>query len=50
MFIGTDDEGHDRDVVPAGWHAVAVREAFEKFNQSQDPLALARIPPLFPAK
>jgi uncharacterized Fe-S cluster-containing MiaB family protein len=40
LFIGTDDEGHDRDLVPPGWPAIMVREAFEKFNQSQDPSVL----------
>jgi hypothetical protein len=41
LFIGTDDEGHDRDRIPPGWRAGAVREAFERFNQSQDPAAVA---------
>ena len=36
LFVGTEDEGNDRDLGLTGWHAVDVREAFAKFNQSQD--------------
>jgi uncharacterized Fe-S cluster-containing MiaB family protein len=36
IFIGTEDEGNDRDPVPLDGRAEVVREAFAKFNQSQD--------------
>jgi hypothetical protein len=37
LFIGIEDEGHDREGVPGGWNAAAVRNAFTEFNQSQSP-------------
>ena len=40
LFIGTNDEGHDRDFIPPGWRADTVREALERFNRSQDPSAV----------
>ena len=43
VFIGTADEGFDQDSIPAGWETGAVREAFTKFNQSQDPSVLQSI-------
>ncbi len=36
LFIGIEDEGNDRDSIPPDWRAEAVRDAFAKFNQSQD--------------
>jgi hypothetical protein len=36
IFIGTEDEGNDQDPVPLDGHEEAVRDAFAKFNQSQD--------------
>jgi hypothetical protein len=36
LYIGTEDEGNDRDSIPPDWHAEAVRDALVKFNQSQD--------------
>ena len=36
LFIGTEDEGNDRDLIPLDWRAEAVRDVFAKFNQSQD--------------
>jgi hypothetical protein len=41
LFIGTSDEGHAADFLPAGWPADTVRAAFERFNRSQDPSAVA---------
>jgi hypothetical protein len=43
IFIGTADEGFDRDLIPAGWETGVVREAIAKFNQSQDPSVLQSI-------
>jgi len=40
LFIGSNDEGHDRDLIPPGWRADTVREAFDEFNRSQDPSTL----------
>jgi uncharacterized Fe-S cluster-containing MiaB family protein len=36
IFIGTEDEGNDRDPDPRAWREEAVRQAVAKFNQSQD--------------
>lgn len=35
LFIGTADEGNDRDSIPLEWRAEEVRDAFAKFNQWQ---------------
>jgi uncharacterized Fe-S cluster-containing MiaB family protein len=36
LFIGTADEGNDKDSIPLEWRADAVHVAFAKFNQTQD--------------
>jgi hypothetical protein len=36
LFIGIEDEGNDRDLIPLASRAEVVRDAFAKFNQSQD--------------
>lgn len=41
IFIGMEDEGNDRDLISLPWRADAVRDAFEKFNQSQDASVLS---------
>jgi uncharacterized Fe-S cluster-containing MiaB family protein len=40
LFIGTNDEGHDRDFIPPGSCADTVHDAFESFNRSQNPSVL----------
>ncbi|MGA2032118.1 MAG: hypothetical protein ABSG68_07685 [Thermoguttaceae bacterium] len=40
VFIGTNDEGHDGDLISTGWRPGTVREAFESFNRSQNPSVL----------
>ena len=42
LFIGTADEGNDRDSIPPDWRAEAVRDALTAFNQSQDASVLVR--------
>jgi uncharacterized Fe-S cluster-containing MiaB family protein len=36
LFIGIEEEGNDRDATSLDWRAATVRDAFAKFNQSQD--------------
>ncbi len=36
LFIGSEDEGNDQDLVPLDKCAEVVRDSFAKFNQSQD--------------
>jgi hypothetical protein len=46
IYIGMDSEGNDRDLIPPAWRAEAVREAYAKFNQSQDASVLDLIYPM----
>ena len=36
LFIGIEDEGNDRGLIPLDWRAEAVQDALAKFNQSQE--------------
>jgi len=52
IFIGTEDEGHDQDLIASGRQIREVDDAFSKFNESQDPSTLQSLclPPSDPSR